>query len=1048
MILTLVKKRFTTFMILLSLTFPAPLFAAGGLFSGEKDIRIVQTQWFDIIYPARCEKSAAILYQSADKIFEEVAALYGREPFMRLPVVITPATDQLNAFYTPAPYNRIVMFDTSDSSLSSLSESFTQTFLTVFRHELTHATTYNLKNGFWDSIGKVFGDIADLGYVFLSSGMAEGASVSSESAFGEGRLNNEFSRHSVKQAKLEGKFPSYFDMQGASDIYPYGSFYDFNAAFHQWLQEKYGLEKYADFWYTLINVKRLGVASSFKKAYGIKLKDAWKAFYEDYQVPEIPADPVAGGIVQDFFTPDSDKYSADNTYGARYYSLSASEKGMIWAEATSGSVFYLPKEKYDTPQKASKILTFKNMKSIQTARLSADGNYLAISYLASGKPNVYASVCIYDMKSHQLFETHIKGLKDALVFCDDSSVYLAGQRFESPYNNIEVYELLFKDDAAAGGEGAVEPVSRGRIKALVQKACVKEDLNVFAGSFTDCTQGRFAFIQKNGLEYSICIYSKEGKELARHALPEGTYVQELSYASAEGLAQGAGERLCFNWAKAGSLPRLGILREDGTFEFSQQDISGGIFCPCIVQGELVYIGEFFRENRLFKIPVQGESFFTVQSTAEVEAENASFAVAESFLPSLELDSEIVLDSKKYNPFKSFTRGILIPFSAYESDSFGINTGKTGTNYALPFGVTYTTGAPWSSKGDSIYQISAGWGSYTNSFGLSITGIEGSATDLLSAQYSLKTEVDFNGWKQSGANLQLNSYLPAGRLSYIGIGFQTDNKIGKQNEAMPSTEELFDLMMNSNTPFYAVGLCSPADNTIYYRFADSLYVLYSNIHSAGPGRFENAGFSLGAGLSYLYDASLPSSEKSSVIFQNTLALTASATAYIPHLLPFESLYGFTYNLPLRLDLSLFPSSSNYGYAVSSDESFGIAVADFKTETVLFGMDVQKALPFFTPLFIHDFYITAGYYGTFSAYKASKNGFQPGFLGEYFSALKNGAALYQDSLYLKFALELNPNIGIFASSSNKLSIAGGASYSLHTLEKRLVPVNMILELGASF
>ena len=96
------------------------LFAHGGMFSGEKKLRLVKTKWFDIIYPERCEASAAILYEKADQVYDEVTAQYGLTPAFRMPVVITPAVDQFNAFWTAVPYNHIAIYDTGASGSSEL----------------------------------------------------------------------------------------------------------------------------------------------------------------------------------------------------------------------------------------------------------------------------------------------------------------------------------------------------------------------------------------------------------------------------------------------------------------------------------------------------------------------------------------------------------------------------------------------------------------------------------------------------------------------------------------------------------------------------------------------------------------------------------------------------------------------------------------------------------------------------------------------------------------------------------------------------------------
>lgn len=1017
--LELRARKSALILIFLAAFFPGRIFAAGGLLSGEKDLRMAQTRWFDIIYPARCEKSASILYQAADLIFEEVAAQFGREPFMRLPVVITPATDQLNAFFSAVPYNRIVIFDTSESAIGDLSGSFSQAFLSIFRHELTHAVTYNLKNGFWNGLASVFGDAADLGYLFLSSGMAEGASVAVESLSGEGRLNNEFWRHTVKQAKIEDDFPSYFDVQGASDTYPSGSFYDFNAAFVQWLLQNFGAEKYAEFWYTLINVRRLGVSSAFKKTYGIKIKEAWQNFYDDYAVPGIPANPVQAGQSADFFDPDRADYSAKNRYGARYSSLSVCDAGLAWIENSCGAVYFLPAENYGNPEKARKVFAMQNLKSVQGISLSSDGEFMAVSYLTAKKANITSGVKILNLRTGRVFDAKIPGIKDAAIISDGENRYLVAQRFVTPYNHIEIHKLIF--DAG------------GKITEVRQTADIREDLYDFSGSFTPAGDGRFAFIQKKGLNFSVCVFSADFSggfaETARFALPDGFSARNLSCDSAG--------NFYFSWACAGTMPRLGVLRSDGTFDFSSEDISGGVFCPVRAQNEIVYIGKFYRENRLLRL---GMNFPQKNSAAQddfpadsVKKSDGNWAMAETSVLEIPLNPDLPLESSKYNPFLHMRRGIFLPFSLYTSESFGVNTGVSGADFLLPFGATYVTSVPWTSVGEGTYQISAGWGPLTNSFGLSLSAQEGSATDIISALASLKTEFDFRGWKQSIADFSLASYIPLGQVSYIALANSAGGKIGRQNRASADSRRTI------------IGTFASDNPTVYYRISEAFSARYSNVRSAGPGRFERAGFSVGAGLSYLRDAS---AEKNPEVFADYFAVTAAFTSYFPHILPFESEYGFTSNLPLRVSVSLFPTASDYGYASASQESFGIAVLDAKAEAVLFGMNVGKSLPFLPAVFIHDFYVAAGYYGTFSAYKSSKFGFQPLYLADYFGAIADGRSLYQDALYIKFALEMNPNIGIFADSSYKMSASAGMKYSLHQLEKSAGGFAFIFEFGATF
>ena len=48
------------------------LFTYEGMMAGEKDLRIVCTEHFEIIFPERSRKSAEIIFDGAEKVYKEV----------------------------------------------------------------------------------------------------------------------------------------------------------------------------------------------------------------------------------------------------------------------------------------------------------------------------------------------------------------------------------------------------------------------------------------------------------------------------------------------------------------------------------------------------------------------------------------------------------------------------------------------------------------------------------------------------------------------------------------------------------------------------------------------------------------------------------------------------------------------------------------------------------------------------------------------------------------------------------------------------------------
>ena len=241
------NKKFLIFVILLTLVFSAG-YTQSSLYKSPKKLYVITTKYFDIIFPQESTDSANLVAQKADDMYLEICEKLDSSPYFRMPVVITPEKDTLNAYYTSFPYNRIVLYDTLPTT-SALSV-FSETFINVFYHELVHAVSLQKKNSFFKFLSSVFGDsVSTSQMITLPTSFIEGVTVSFESAKNEGRLNDSYATHIITQAKLENKFPTWKEATGARDIYPTGSLpYIFGGAFHYYIQNRFGMEKYVEFW--------------------------------------------------------------------------------------------------------------------------------------------------------------------------------------------------------------------------------------------------------------------------------------------------------------------------------------------------------------------------------------------------------------------------------------------------------------------------------------------------------------------------------------------------------------------------------------------------------------------------------------------------------------------------------------------------------------------------------------------------------------------------------------------------------------------------------
>ena len=278
--------RLRKFFVLLTLVFAVQTVFASTHLNYSTDDHTIVTSYFDIIYSYGSEQTALLLAQNVDALYEKAAALFNTSTWMRLPVVVSQSQQQLNAYYTAVPFNHIVVYDTvCDSAELAV---FSETLLSVFYHELVHAVTANIRSPFGQSFAKLFGDFYTPSFL-LNTNMSfiEGATVSSESADGEGRVNDGLSMSYLVQAKVENKFPGWKDVAGARDIYPTGPYYyQFGGAFNAYIRDKYGIEKYAAFWKKAGSEHFYLLQGCFKRVYGVSIEKEWKSFKDSIPVPE------------------------------------------------------------------------------------------------------------------------------------------------------------------------------------------------------------------------------------------------------------------------------------------------------------------------------------------------------------------------------------------------------------------------------------------------------------------------------------------------------------------------------------------------------------------------------------------------------------------------------------------------------------------------------------------------------------------------------------------------------------------------------------------
>ncbi|MDR2376079.1 MAG: hypothetical protein LBD96_06530 [Treponema sp.] len=256
-------------------------------------LRVLRTEYFDIIYPKESEETALRLSQFADRDYEEVSFRLGISVGRRIPVTISPHVDEFNGFMNSMPYPHILLLDTP---MSPEWTTFDDSLEKLFLHELTHAVSLSTRSKALNFFHRIFG-----GWVYPPAFnappfMVEGVTVSFESLDGYGRANDPLFRQKLRQDSYENKFLSPHQVSRVSDMNAasQGAWYEYGGLFSQYLQETYGMEKYAELWramgsgfYFSFFFYKNGFYHYFEKIYGISILDAWTDFQGSLSLSDI-----------------------------------------------------------------------------------------------------------------------------------------------------------------------------------------------------------------------------------------------------------------------------------------------------------------------------------------------------------------------------------------------------------------------------------------------------------------------------------------------------------------------------------------------------------------------------------------------------------------------------------------------------------------------------------------------------------------------------------------------------------------------------------------
>ena len=791
------QRLFSFLFILFSLLFPA--FSAGGVLADSPSpLHVVRTEYFDIIFPEECAESAKKIEAVCDDYYLEITRLLETDAYQRFPVTITRSVEVLNAYYAAVPYNRIVLYDTLPSTSLDMYED---TIQSVFYHELTHAVTYNMKAGLLRKLS-FFADCLNPAWLSVTTFWAEGATVSFESKGRGGRLNDPFSTQLVNQAKIEGRFPGWRDVTGARDTYPGGTdAYMFGSMFACYLQETYGMSKYAEFWKNAGSRLTLSfVAGVFEKTYGMSVGDAWDDFEKTLEVNSAEKNAVTL----------SHEKSNVTTFDA-FFDCESGETKIAYFDSASSALRLLILDSDGKVKKNKKLLSITGLTRLA---FSPDGEKLALSRNID-KKNLKCVVAEYDLKKEKYVQHKETGARESFFAWSKEKPSLESVRIEG--GRAAFYPALL----LKAGEVPFSPVFVDEnLCASIVKDSLSWKIRLFDAEKALCEYDFSSVLGADGGEFRNLILHK------LHTVASDSESILLSFTWAElGMGGKMLSRAGFLKIERDSWRAEAFLQKENSFAGVTDCIPALSALECLSNDasnisdeekafSVYAIFAEYEQNPLCQVEMKSSDFEKVKISPKL------FDHADSQIASSEKESdEKVISGKEsykisYNPFLYYRRGIFLPLLGIV-ESYSHDFKKDSST--IP-GITFVSTNPW---GDRRIDFSAGYDPFYNLAGLKAQFSGGDD----SFKYSMTGTCVFDkdGFMQNYDSLLLTKYLWRGKVSYFAAGTQGSFLYGRQ-------------IVDSK-------LSKGRDDSIG-KSADALaFVQFSNVHKVSPEPYHSAGFLL-------------------------------------------------------------------------------------------------------------------------------------------------------------------------------------------------------------
>lgn len=560
------------------------------IFRPFKKLYTIQTEKFEIIFPIESRRTAENLAKVADDIYYKYSKILNSTVRGKIPINITPDVNLFNSAAMIIPYSSLILYDTNlDENLTSYSNNFE----TVFIHELTHLLSMASENT--GLATKVMGNWASFVHLNAMPFMVEGAPVSMESFTGFGRANDPLVKQRLRQDIFEGNFRTPIQTSYLWTKVPYGNvYYEYGGLFSKYLQERFGMEKYNEFWKKMQTslsfsflIYNSGVYGAFKKVYGMKFIEVWSDFQNSLALENI--NPSEDLRVNDKETVIADLYS----YGDTVY----------YIDGDIGALYSYKEKRNNINNKKDLKLEFLIDISSESLDISKDGNNALIVSLMYNSGLYKYIVKEYDLNKKIRTKRKWFDIQYARYFRNG----IVGIS-KDLHNSIFVY------------------INENNEKEILLQA--NDNFGYSAPAVID-DNNIALIVTDNGIKH-IAIFNYETKSLRYIDSKDLNYVRYLRYSN---------DRLIFSYNNDDKYYKLGEINlNNNSMNLYTKDYSGGVFSPTYAGGNIYYKGRFSEFDRLMKY---SDDTYATKKVAYTDKTINKY----EFTPQMDIDY--------YNSFKYF-----------------------------------------------------------------------------------------------------------------------------------------------------------------------------------------------------------------------------------------------------------------------------------------------------------------------------------------------------------------------------------------------------------